>query len=159
MKDFLPLIRFTLASFFIGLLAVSFFWLTYLFLDDQTLSAEGLRNIHENNVGLYILDALPFLVSFLGWYLQARSTRQIQSLKDEIETIREDIEEKAALAKKIGESDLMAQPEDFSEEDIPGKALTEMQRALAESRKKDAEAQWYRVTAFFVAYPCMHSKL
>ncbi len=137
----IPARKFGLWGFIIGAIFTLIGWILSIWFGALSFGWYGLKMIHIESPGMFVLDLFPFILGF-GFYWFMKTTEDIrQRLEKNIEELNTIIRRNLEYAKKIGEGNLdieMQVPPD----DQLGQALLLMRNNLKATYQREAELGW-----------------
>lgn len=129
-------------TFLVALLFPIFAWIIDILGRGISFNFSNIVNIHTSNPLHWIIDLVPFVISYFTWLQLTRHYRRILLLEKELRQRDEDIEKNARFAQRIGEGDYNAPFQVGGDDDILGKSLVIMRDNLLANQKKEAEQNW-----------------
>jgi PAS domain S-box-containing protein len=126
----------------VGLIVVIATWILEFSTQGVAFTSRGIAAIHESNLSLWIINALPFVFMYITYINAKRHQDKVSFLEEEIRQRDEDINKNALFAKTIGEGDYNAPFKISDEDDALGKSLLVMRDNLLANNKKESEQSW-----------------
>ncbi len=140
-KTNIPANRFGLWGFFIGFLFVFIGWVLSLWMGGLSFNWYGLKMIHLESPGLFVLDLLPFIMGF-GFYWFIKVTEDIRTrLEQNIEQLNRIIKRNLEFARQIGEGNFDIEMKVDPDDEL-GQALLLMRNNLKATYQREAELGW-----------------
>lgn len=145
-------VQIVLLVFAAGLFFVFLGWVVSARYFEIRLTLDGIGYIHQEQPGLYFLDALPLAWGlFFAVYYRRQSWRE-ETLRLDLEKKERAIARNAAFAKEIGEGNYQAAFQVEGDEDVLGTSLLRMRDNLVETNRKETDSNWMSKGKDEVAY-------
>lgn len=137
----------TESRFPIGLVLVSLVfpliaWIIEFVTHNYEITIYGVVEMHRNNPIVLIADAMPLIMGFLGYKLEAWLENLEVFYQESIDEKKFVIQRNALFAKQIGEGQLEINENTVDEHDLLGHSLIRMRDNLLQTSRKESEQNW-----------------
>ncbi len=126
----------------VGITSLVAIWFLEFTTHEVAFSLKGIAQIHKANPSLWIIDLLPFLLTYITYIVVKRQQEKVSFLEQELKQRDQDINKNALFAKTIGEGNYNAPFQIGDDDDVLGKSLLVMRDNLLDNNKREAEQSW-----------------
>ena len=126
----------------VGIIIAITAWILEFTVQELSFSLKNIGTIHSTNPSLWLINLIPFVLTYTTYITVKRHQEKVSFLEDELRQKDQDINKNALFAKSIGEGDYKAPFQVSDEEDILGKSLLVMRDNLLDNNQKEAEQSW-----------------
>jgi PAS domain S-box-containing protein len=117
-------------------------WIVEFIIKNQEISIYGLVQIHIDNPSLLLVDLIPVLLGFGGYYLEKMFSLSDSYYQNTIQQKDNIINRNVQIAKKIGEGNFQIDDSNIDDKDVLGRSLIRMRDNLLSTARKEADQGW-----------------
>ncbi|MDX9696622.1 MAG: PAS domain S-box protein [Bacteroidales bacterium] len=117
-------------------------WIIDIVIHNYTISSSLIKEIHQNNPILYIIDFSPIIIAIIIYLYTQKRERDKEQFQKIIEQRDADINRNAIFAKQIGEGKYDVKYNVLDKNDVLGKSLLVMRDNLLANNQKEKEENW-----------------
>lgn len=117
-------------------------WIIDIVIHNYTISSSLIKEIHQKNPILYIIDFSPIIIAVIIYLYTQKRERDKEQFQKIIEQRDADINRNAIFAKQIGEGKYDVKYNVLDKNDVLGKSLLVMRDNLLANNQKEKEENW-----------------
>ncbi|MDY0279447.1 MAG: PAS domain S-box protein [Salinivirgaceae bacterium] len=126
----------------IGMLFPLFAWIIEFILNNHEISIYGLVQMHIDNPLIIIIDIIPIIMGFGGFFIEKMFTLNETHFQDNIRQKETIINRNIKIAANIGEGNFQIDDANIDDKDVLGKSLVLMRDNLLSTAKKETDQGW-----------------
>lgn len=141
--------RYSLIGLFVGFAVLLLSYLVAFFVHDITISLIGVYDIHKANSLIILIDLLPLIFLFAGYFSGKIIQNRIEWANQQILNERQKSKKVLSFVKKLIENEFDVEYEMADKRDVLGKSLVNLRDNLKENkeqemqrRKEDEQRNW-----------------
>jgi PAS domain S-box-containing protein len=125
-----------------GLFILFFTYLLYLLSDQYSFGLSSLRSLHANNPFIYIIDFIPFIFAFTGYYIAQKILSDQQSISEELRSKQILLQQYKEFFNIFKETDLISEDINLAFQNDQNTVLGNIKRDYELKISSEKELNW-----------------